>query len=264
MASWAHGALPPNEHSDSLLDVGELGPELQAWREELCVEPSSELRRLHLLAMDRAATTPEPEAQPTVPNIGISRRRRVRSLVVPIAASFGVVVLSCGLASAGVLPGPAQTQAARLAGSVGWSIPDGSGALERSPSESPHLRISTRLPGATATTVPRPTGRSSATATTRAGTGGPAPATAAPSGGSSAGSGTAVDDGGSGPPGTSSGTPGTTTPGPDDGGSSPGSSGDAPGRSTDTSPGKSGDAPGHNKAPSSPGSSGKAPGHAKD
>ena len=249
MAFRAHDALPLTEDSDSLLDVGDLGAELQAWREELCVAPTPEVRELHLLAMDLAAKTPEPVAPPTSPNIATSRRRRVRSMMVPIAASFCVVVLSCGLASAGALPGPAQTQAARLAGTVGWNIPDGSGALERSPSESPHVRISTTpAPGATATTVPRPGGTAPGSAPTPPGSGGPVPTSATPAGGAGAGPDSPVDDGGSAQPG-SSGTPGPTTP--------------APGR-LGASPGKSGDAPGRTDGPSSPGGSGDAPSHDQD
>ena len=247
MAFRAQDALPPTEDSGSPLDVGDLGAELQAWREALCVAPTSEARELHLLAMDLAAKIPEPMASSTSPSFATSRRRRVRSLMVPIAASFCAVVLSGGLASAGALPGPAQTQAARLAGTIGLHIPDGSGALERSPSGTPRGRISTTpAPGATATTVPRPGETAPGAAPTPPSPGGPAPTSATPAGGAGAGRDSPVDDGGPAQPGRSSGTPDPTTPAPGRGGSSPGKSGDTPGRTDGpSSPRGSGDAPGH-------------------
>jgi integrin beta 8 len=181
-----------------------------------------------------------------------------------------VLGLTCGLAAAGGLPGPAQREAARVAGAVGWKIPDQFGSS--SPSRSNH---------------PDPGGHPNDASTTSTPT---KPAvdrqrgSVPPGSRGAGGSDSAPGSSGSTPPTTKrTGPPAATAPGQ----SSPGKSGAAPGPgstgSTPADPGKSADAPGHSgstpgassSAPGrsgaspgtsgeAPGTSGEAPGHTKD
>ncbi len=253
-----------------VVSAGPLGDQLRVLRDELCVAPDPDVKAAHLAAMDLAMDLewgPDQAERSPVRELPV-RRRRVRTLALPVAATLGVIGLTCGLAAAGGLPGPAQRQAARVAGAVGWQIPDHFG------SSSP-----TRHPGAGGGRDLAPTTSTSTSGADDAGTG---PVTVGRrrqlarvvSGGvfrlrwivarelghrarshrRRRSSGRAAGKSGAAPGQTGS-TPGQSGTAPGQSGTGPGKSGDAPGRSgtapglSGTTSGKSGDAPGHNKAP---------------
>jgi hypothetical protein len=253
---------------ETLLQSDQLGDELRALRDDLWVAPTPQVATAHLAAMDRAITElavtgPDTAAgsDVVVRHSAPTRRRRMRALAVPVAATVGVLGLTCGLAAAGGLPGPAQRQAARVAGAVGWSIPDQSGSSSPSRSNPPDPGGHRNLATTTSTThavhrqpasVP-PGSRGADGSDSASGSSGRTPQTTKPTG-----------------------PPAATAPGQ----SSPGKSGAAPGPgstgSTPADPGKSGDAPGHSgstpgasssapgRSGTAPEKSGEAPGHTKD
>jgi hypothetical protein len=250
--------MPVPRDEENPLDSGELGAALRALRDDLCIDPAPDVKSAHLAAMDLAGSAPG-ECDATALHPKAPRRRRLRALALPIAATVGVLGLTCGLAVAGELPGPAQRQASRLARAVGWEVPENSGPSNDRPDTRPG---GTPGPPASTSTSPAAPGESRPGASD--GTGlesrtpdavpGPAGPTgpAAPSPGNSD---AAPGQGGNGSttvaPGKSGAAPGhagsgSTTVAPGKSGAAPGQSGSAPGRSGAT-PGNSGNAPGRNK-----------------
>ena len=254
--------MPLPRDEENPLDSGEVGAELRALRDELCVDPAPDVRSAHLAAMDLAGIAPEQhDATATALPPEAARRRRLRALALPVAATVGVLGLTCGLAVAGELPGPAQRQASRLARAVGWEIPESSGRSNNRPDTRPRGNPAPPAPASSSPAVPgesRP-GRSAGTGS-QPGTPDAVPGPAGPAGPtapSPGNSGAAV----LGPAGPA----GPTAPSPGKSGAAPGQGGNG---STTVTPGKSGAAPGHSgstpgRSGATPGNSGNAPGHNK-
>ena len=218
------------------MDAGEIGDQLLALRDDLCLPPDAFTRARHLAAMDAASST-------LAPVVGAERRRRPRAVLLVGAATLGVLALTSGLAAAGTLPAPVQRQAARVAHAVGWDIP---GHVDPATDE-PHGGSSTETRSGTTPQSGRASGSNRG---------------ADPSTPSAPAVGTVPVPG-----------PSATAPGPPPSApvpvpgvpEAPGRSGDAPrptGSEADA-PGSSGSAPGHTDSPAgAPGNSGNAPGHA--
>ena len=83
------------------------------------------------------------------------RRRRLRALALPVAATVGVLGLTGGLAVAGELAGPAQRQASRLARAVGWEIPESSGRSNNRPDTRPRGNPAPPAPASSSPAVSR-------------------------------------------------------------------------------------------------------------
>jgi hypothetical protein len=241
-----------SRNPDFLLEAGELRQQLGALRDELCVAPEPTVRLEHLAAMDSAmvalgcpvAATPSDRV----------RSRRLHRLALPVAATVSVLGLTCGLAAAGALPGPAQRQISRVADAIGWNIPSSGGASNEGQSGGSGIRnIGTIAPAATtAPAAAQPAGsgsRGPSTTTLPASAIPPAPAV--PHGqvhpkaevpGSGSGNNTETDRD-SLAPGKSGDAPGRTQSTADDS-----ASGTPPGRSGGNN-GRSGEAPGQNIGP---------------
>jgi hypothetical protein len=231
-------------HQDLLNDFGDLSDDLRALRDELCVAPNETVRAAHLAAMDRAVTelVPEPLRLP---------RRRVPALALAAAATVGVLGLTGGLAAAGGLPAPVQHQAARVAGAIGWDIPDHSRpTTPTTPSSTPTAPTTARpsttsLPSSAQPIVPAPQHAPASEPGAASTPALPTPSAEPPAAHAPPTATNATA------PGSSGVAPGhqdpTTVPG------APGHSGAAPGQTkrttatTAAAPGKSGAAPGHNK-----------------
>lgn len=235
---------------ESLLEADDVGPQLRALRDELCQAPPLGVAEAHLAAIGDLLA--EGSGATVVALGATSRRRRLRAVALPVAATVGALALTCGLAAAGGLPGPAQRQVSRVAGAVGWEIPGRATSHDR-----PTHPVPAR-PGAGSgkrdATVPSTSVSGARNGGSSGSSGSPDPApvvTSIPGSGATRPSGTSPGSSGSAPGHSTGGStpaaPGASGDAPGHTGATPGRSGSAPGL-TDTTPGKSGSAPGHSGA----------------
>jgi hypothetical protein len=220
------------------------------------------VQREHLAAMELAFHSPS-AGRAAIPSSDSSRQRRLRRFAVPVAATVGVLGLTCGLAAAGALPARAQREASRVAATVGWNIPGSNDSPREAPSGNPGTGTSrtSPSPGVTTRTSPQRSNRDDAKPTSSTVVRSQPPSTRAlPSvpvappgqtetkpGNSGSGSGT----GGGGGSGTEH-KPDTSVVTPGKSGDEPGNAksakpdGGAPGTPSATSHGRSADPPGDN------------------